>query len=201
MTPHPSHHLSGPAVGKLVTLYNSTTYFSLVFPFSFYTNNAIMKCAIWLFHSRMTDSFSMSLCNCSIINTLSIFNQYQMHSRFQIVLIRTWFAFYYMTLIRKYSTRNYGSRYHERHPLCLYHYHDDWLLWLIYLMNFSFVHIHDIHWLMVLFIWKFLLRAVAVFSLVTCNTEVGDLCFKSREVNTDNLIRKAHFKEFWSLIY
>ena len=59
MTPHP-HHRSGPAVGKLVTLYNSTTYFSLVFPFSFYTNNAIMKCAIWLFHSRITDSFSMS---------------------------------------------------------------------------------------------------------------------------------------------
>ena len=73
-------------------------------------------------HSRMTDSFSMSLWSCSIvisIDTWSIFNQYQMHSRFQIVLIRIWFAFA-MTLIRWYSTRNYDSRYHERDTHCVY---------------------------------------------------------------------------------
>ena len=89
MTPHPSHHRSGPAVGKLVTLYNSTTYFSLVFPFSFYTNNAIMKCAIWLFHSRMTDSFSMSL---FAIALLPIPYQYSINIRCIVVFRYYWFA-------------------------------------------------------------------------------------------------------------
>ena len=98
MTPHP-HHRPGPAVGKLVTLYNSTTYFSLVFHFP-----SIQIMPSWNvpfdYFILVWQTISVCLlCNCSIINTLSIFNQYQMHSRFQILLIRTWFAFYYMTLI------------------------------------------------------------------------------------------------------
>ena len=87
----------------------------------------------------------------------------------------------------------YDSRYHERHPLCLYHYHDDWLLWLIYLMNFSFVHIHDIHWLMVLFIWKFLLVAVAVFLLIESELIVK----KSRtNINRESPYPAIFFKFF-----
>ena len=120
-------------------------------------------------HSRMINSFSMllwKLLDRYSIDTWSIFNQYQMHSRFQIVLIRIWLAFA-MTLIRKYSIRNHDSRYHGGHPLCppchYYdeHYYEWYILWI-----FPLMHIHDIHWLMVLFIWIFLLGgAVTVFWL------------------------------------
>ena len=153
-------------------------YYLLLFGFSFpfYTNNAIMKCAILFSYDRQYQyvalKFLWSVFEWHPITIRSVSDAYSDLQSFSdsidshmiriwhdidpsIFNSQLWFTLSYMTPIVSISL----SR---------------WLLWLIYFVNFSIrAYSYDIHWLMVLFIWKFLLGGDVAVSLLAIGLSQG----------------------------